>query len=82
MKSKAQTKAFFSALEAERNDITYRKARTAQSEVVYVKVYPANQKRRDQVMYHAGRYSEGARDPEAVKGYRQMKTLLAKEQNG
>lgn len=80
-------------LERERNDISYRKlAPQAEQPQVKVKevvrtvvklkdVDPKEQQKRDQIMYHAGRFAAGVRDAEAINGFKNMQKLLGIETN-
>lgn len=52
-----QTWEFWQRLEAERNDLSYKKPRRPE----------ADQKKRDKTMFDAGRFAEGARDTDALK---------------
>jgi hypothetical protein len=79
-------------LERERNSIAYRKKPEIQEEQkpiikqvtkTIVKEIPEDPKKRqlrDSIMYHAGRYSAGIRDAEAINGFKKMTELLTGEQ--
>lgn len=55
--SDSQVWEFWQRLEAERNDLSYKKPRS----------FRVDQKERDKVMFDAGRFAEGARDTDALK---------------
>lgn len=61
----------FWILEAERHDISYRKPRAPQG---YTELLPKEQQ---EIWFHAGRYSEGARDKKATRGHAQAMKLAA-----
>lgn len=74
-------------LEAERHDTTWRTSRPVERfapearkpPVIPRKPKAANvlsQKERDQIMYHAGRFAEGARDEEAVEATKKVGKLI------
>ena len=56
-------------LEAERNDVSYKRPERPEPIVITRNVYPkkAEQEKRDKLMFNAGRYAAGARDKTAVK---------------
>lgn len=73
-----QIKKWLTSLEAERNDLSYR-IKPAPP-VVTPQIKKINNRYRDGVMFHAGRYAAGARDPEAVTGHRKAERILKAEQ--
>lgn len=62
-------------LEAERNDISYRKRLPEPQVQVIVKEVKRVPERLKKVYFHAGRYSAGDRDALAVKGNEQFQKL-------
>lgn len=72
----------YAALELERHDISYRQPvaeKPSKYEPAHVCPRPlsaAALKRRDSIMYHAGRYSEGARDAEATQAAKDVKKFI------
>jgi hypothetical protein len=65
-------------LEAERNDLTYKNpvpVRSTQPLVIRTKVDPKKRDQRDKLMFHAGRYSAGARDATAVAANEWLESL-------
>jgi hypothetical protein len=79
-----KAKAFLLALEAERHDQTWRTRPNqtyAPTQPVVVKtkaIDKKTQQQRDQIMYHAGRFSMGARDEEAIKANLLVGKLIKK----
>lgn len=66
------------ALEAERNDLSYRqppKSDPVQPIVVVQKVTKSLEKKQAETWYHAGRFAAGARDEIAVKANAAAKKL-------
>lgn len=84
LKASEEVQAWLMALEAERYDDTWRK-RPATAHVcpIPAPVEPApsahTQRLRDTAMYQAGRYAEGARDEEAIRGHLRVAKLLNKK---
>jgi hypothetical protein len=66
-------------LEAERNDLSYKTPPKVRVDTVFVKekVYITSKKRdqRDKLMFHAGRFSAGARDATAVAANEWLESL-------
>ena len=65
-------------LEAERNDLSYKNpqpVRSTQPMVIKVKTDPKKRDQRDKLMFHAGRYSAGARDATAVAANEWLESL-------
>lgn len=79
MKTQAEVKAWLTSLEAERHDRSYLKPAPAkhQPEVIYLEKR-VDYRKRDNIMYHAGRYAEGARDDQAVKANLKARLLIGK----
>jgi hypothetical protein len=69
---------FWKRLEAERHDQTWLHpvARKLDPAPEQAKV---DNRIRDNIMFHAGRYYEGARDPKAVRAHKNAQTLIEKE---
>lgn len=67
-------------LEAERNDLSYRKTEDSPpiQQVVYVDRVKPNPKR-DKLMFAAGRYAAGARDKTACKAHEWLEKDLSKD---
>lgn len=68
-------------LERERHDTSWRYPAPKQSnepQVIFVpeKIDRKKQKHRDNVMFHAGRYSAGARDKAAISANQEIASLL------
>lgn len=82
-KSKDQVYAWLMALEAERHDNSWRKrepvdkcAPAVQTVIRTVKQQvKLKQDKRDQIMYHAGRYAMGARDNQAIEADNELQQL-------
>lgn len=62
-------------LEAERNDISYRKRFVQPEEKVVVKVVKKLPERYKKIFYHAGRYAAGDRDTLATEAYAEFEKL-------
>lgn len=62
-------------LEAERNDISYRKPLAQPEEKVVVKVVKKVPERLKKIYYHAGRYAAGDRDTLAVEAFEQFEKI-------
>jgi len=77
-KTAKDVELFWKRLEAERHDQTW-------LHPVARKLDPAPQQAsvdnrvRDNIMFHAGRYFEGARDPKAVRAHKNAQTIIEKE---
>jgi hypothetical protein len=77
-KTAKDVELFWKRLEAERHDQTW-------LHPVARKIDPAPQQAsvdnrvRDNIMFHAGRYFEGARDPKAVRAHKNAQTIIEKE---
>jgi len=79
-KTEAEIKAWLTSLEAERLDQSYKRPPVKyQPEIIY-REKKINNQVRDRIMYHAGRYAEGARDLEAIDGHRKATRILKKEE--
>ena len=63
------------ALEAERNDISYRKP-VAQTEKTETQ---KEREQRDATFYNAGRFIAGATDKAALKAHQELQKILARE---
>lgn len=83
MKTKAQTKAWLMALEAERHDRSYLNAPVLTGPTEYTRIVyrdkPVDHRFRDNIMFHAGRYAEGARDDEATNANKIAANLINKK---
>lgn len=79
MKTQAEVKAWLTSLEAERHDRSYLKPAQSkhQPEVIYLEKR-VDYRKRDNIMYHAGRYAEGARDDQATKAHLKARLLIGK----
>jgi hypothetical protein len=82
---KKQNKDWLMDLERERLDRSYLnpKPSTAITEFTRI-VYrdrPIDYRFRDNIMFHAGRYAEGARDPEAKNAHKVAANLISKKEN-
>lgn len=79
---KKPNKDFLMDLERERLDQSY-KNRVEVAPMVYTKIIyrdrAVDHRFRDNIMYQAGRYAEGARDVEASNGYKVAGNLISKE---
>ncbi len=79
-----KTKAFLMKLEAERFDQSYKnppqpqKHLTEYTKIVY-REKPTDHRFRDNIMFHAGRYHEGARDTEALNAHKVAANLIGKK---
>ena len=65
-------------LEAERNDLSYKDpqpVRSTQPMIIKVKTDPKKRDQRDKLMFHAGRYSAGARDATAMAANEWLESL-------
>lgn len=75
-------KDFLMDLERERLDQSY-KNRVEVAPMVYTKIIyrdrAVDHRFRDNIMYQAGRYAEGARDVEARSGHKLAGNLISKE---
>ena len=67
LKSAEETVEFWQRLEAERHDQSWKNPKFSSAKP---KRTPDEQKERDRVMFHAGRFAEGARDVDALKANR------------
>jgi hypothetical protein len=69
---------FWKRLEAERHDQTWLHpvARRADPAPQQAKV---DNRIRDNIMFHAGRYFEGARDPKAIRAHKNAEKLIQEE---
>jgi hypothetical protein len=93
MRERTAAELWLLELERERNSISYRKKPEIQEDKkatvkkvvkTVVKEIPEDPKKRqlrDSIMYHAGRYSAGIRDAEAINGFKKMTELLTGEQD-
>ena len=80
MKTQAEVKAWLTSLEAERHDRSYLKPATTskyQPEVIYLEK-SVDFRKRDNIMYHAGRYAEGARDDQAIRAHQKAALLIGR----
>lgn len=79
MKTQAEVKAWLTSLEAERHDRSYLQPAKPRytPEVIYLEKHTDHRKR-DNIMYHAGRYAEGARDDQAIKSHLSAMKLIGK----
>jgi hypothetical protein len=80
-KTAKEVDLFWKRLEAERHDQTWlhpvaRKADPAPEQA------KLDNRIRDNVMFHAGRYYEGARDPKAVRAHLNAQKIIDREKNG
>lgn len=77
MRTKKETDAWFRALEAERHDTSWKSPQPVkyQSEIVFVEKR-VNHKARDRAMFNAGRFAEGARDADAIRGNSEVAKYL------
>jgi hypothetical protein len=77
MKTQAEVKAWLTSLEAERHDRSYLQPAKSmhQPNVIYLEKR-TNHRKRDNIMYHAGRYAEGARDDQATKSHLSAMKLI------
>lgn len=69
LKTDEQTIEFWQRLEAERHDQSWKNVKFSSAKP---KRTPDEQKERDRVMFHAGRFAEGARDVDALKANREI----------
>jgi hypothetical protein len=69
---------FWKRLEAERHDQTWLHpvARRADPAPQQAKI---DNRIRDNIMFHAGRYFEGARDPKAIRAHKNAEKLIQEE---
>ena len=79
---KKLNKDFLMDLERERLDQSY-KNRVEVAPMVYTKIVyrdkAVDHRFRDNIMYQAGRYAEGARDVEATNGHKVASNLIRRE---
>lgn len=79
---KRANKDWLMELERERLDQSYKRIQpnsiTEFTKVVY-RDRPTNHRFRDNIMFHAGRYSMGARDEDAINGHSVAKNLISKK---
>lgn len=74
MKTKAETDEFFRRLEAERNDLSWRKPKPEVARPVEYRTPPEILAERE-VWFQAGRYNAGARDTKARQGNLRAKKI-------
>lgn len=81
-KTSEELRLWLMSLEAERHDATWRHPAMNKFEpqIVYVD-RPINTRYRDNVMFHAGRYAEGARDQKAIKAHARAQKLIKEEKS-
>ena len=72
---------FWKRLEAERHDQTWLHPVTRKLDPAPAQAKVDNRVR-DNVMFHAGRYYEGARDPKAVRAHLNAQKIIDREKNG
>lgn len=79
MKTQAEVKAWLTSLEAERHDRSYLQPGKSkhQPEVIYLEKR-VDYRKRDNIMYHAGRYAEGARDNQAIRANKKAGLLIGR----
>lgn len=79
---KKLNKDFLMDLERERLDQSYKNRKetglTEFTKIIY-RDRPVDHRFRDNIMYQAGRYAEGARDLEATNGHKVAGNLISKE---
>lgn len=77
MRTAKEVKQWLMALEAERHDTSWRKPleRSYQPEVIY-RDRPVDNRYRDSIMFHAGRYAAGARDLDAARANRVVGKMI------
>jgi hypothetical protein len=82
LEMKRANKDWLMELERERLDQSYKRIQpnsiTEFTKVVY-RDRPTNHRFRDNIMFHAGRYSMGARDEDAINGHSVAKNLISKK---
>jgi hypothetical protein len=82
MKTTKEIKAWLTSLEMERTDKSYLKPKevglTEYTKIVY-RDKVVDHRFRDNIMFQAGRYQEGARDLEALNGHKVASNLISKE---
>lgn len=82
MKTTKEIKAWLTSLEMERTDKSYLKpkevALTEYTRIIY-KDKPVDHRFRDNIMFHYGRFMEGARDPEALSASKIAPNLTSKK---
>ena len=71
---------FWKRLEAERDDQTWVHPVAGQAGPAPTQAQVDN-RIRDNIMFHAGRYFEGARDPKAIRAHKNAERLIAKEKS-
>ena len=71
---------FWKRLEAERHDQTWLHPVARQADPAPTQAQVDN-RIRDNIMFHAGRYFEGARDPKAIRAHKNAERLIAKEKS-
>ena len=76
-KTKKQTAEWLMALEAERHDQSWKNRKPVEP-VEYTKIIyrDRDNKFRDDIFFHAGRFAQGATDQEAVNANRIAKNLM------
>lgn len=76
--AKKSVDEFWKALEAERHDQSWKRIRPTYEPLVATRVVTKerNNKFRDELFYHAGRFAEGARDDAAVNSHRIAARLM------
>lgn len=78
-----KTKDWLMSLEAERHDRSYLQPPKLQGPTEYTRIIyrdkVVDHRFRDNIMYQAGRYAEGARDDEARNGQRIAANLINKK---
>lgn len=78
-KTDEEARLFFMRLEAERHDQTWLHPVARKHDPAPIQATVDN-RIRDNIMFHAGRYFEGARDPKALRGHKNAQKLIEKEQ--
>ena len=82
MEMKKLNKDFLMDLERERLDQSYKNlievSPTVYTQIIY-RDRAVNHRFRDNIMFQAGRYAEGARDVEASNGHKVASNLISKE---
>lgn len=76
---KLDTKDFWLKLEAERLDQSYKRPPQRYAPQLIVVDKPTDHRKRDNIMFQAGRHSMGARDEAAIKGHKAMLKLIPKQ---
>ena len=77
-KTEEETRNWLLSLEAERHDQTWLHPATRKADRA-PQLAKVDNRVRDNIMFHAGRYFEGARDPKAVRAHKNAQTIIEKE---